>query len=160
MDTGKITKALAVMGLTEEQIDKWLARIAGVNRKAQPLGGATLAMKYRSGARASSTKAKSRKILVTYRPSQSAGRTVADELEALRARLERDNVPDWQRRRLQARLDALLRTGRTHGRLASETLDKVASEKPAQASRLVHRDAGSEAGLGKVAAATLASMGR
>jgi hypothetical protein len=162
MDRNKIRKALSLLGLSEDQITALLARIAKHNRGSAPVPtGASFAMKYRMPTGASQQpKEKPRKIILSYRAGRSDVRTVADEIEALRERLQRASLPDWQRRHLQARLDALLRTGKTHSQLAGDTMSQMASKSSLAASEPIRRDAGAEVGLGKIAAKTLAGMGQ
>jgi len=155
----KIRIGLRALGVTEAMIDEFCALIGDVNRAVKEKGlitrvGGSIAMKPRGK---SKVMPKKRRLVLTYKPKGTAGRTVADELEMLRERLRRDNIPDWQRRQLEARLDVLLRAHKTAPALASATLAQIGNRAKGRKPKPVGPQ---PVGLGKIAALTLARMGR
>lgn len=54
-------------------------------------------------------------------PEPAAGVPIGDEIETLRCELERDNLPDWQRQRIQQRIRHLRRLRATASGAAAKT---------------------------------------
>ncbi len=174
METTKIKKALARLGLSEEAIERACALIAAAKRaqREAPIAmQAPIAMKEsalitrQSGSVIMPTQPRSktgalpkkRRLVIRYKRGVPGGRTVADEIDALRTRLQRDNIPVWQRPRLQNRLDVLLRAHATGPELASATLAQIESQGKVRKRRAATAQ---PQGLGKIAAVTLARLGR
>jgi len=111
----RIVKALRMLGLSPERVAKLGELVDSAKHRALTEGMIT-----RVNTPVTGRKKPRRRIRVTYRP-KGTGPTVAQEITTLETRLTRD-LPPWQRRNYEARLDALLRAGKTPAETAAATL--------------------------------------
>ena len=119
-----IIKALEALGLSAERIARLAELITGVKDRVRSEG---LVTRKKAPVVVGKQPKPRRTIRVTYRP-KGMGPTVAQEITTLETRLTRD-LPPWQRRNYEARVDALLRTGKTPQEAASETLAVIDRER-------------------------------
>ena len=119
----KIIRALAALGLSEERITEFSTIVDGIKDRVRSEGLITRKRTPLVTPKATVVpKTPKRRIVVSYKPGNGPGRSVADEVAMLERRLQRDDVPCWQRQQHEARLDALRRTGKTMPQMAQTTL--------------------------------------
>ena len=119
-----IIKALEALGLSAERIARLAELITGVKDRVRSEG---LVTRKKAPVVIGKQPKPRRTLRVTYRP-KGTGPTVAQEIARLETRLTRE-IPYWQRRSYEARLDGLLRTGKTYQESASETLAAIDRER-------------------------------
>lgn len=117
----RIMKGLEALGLSEERIAEFAAIVDGVKERVKAEGLITRKKRTPPAVPKLATPSKppKRRIVVSYKPRSN--RTVADELAMLEGRLERQ-LPPWQRPQIEARIDALRRTGEPMPETAKTTL--------------------------------------
>ena len=119
----RIIKGLQALGLSEERIAEFSAIVDGVKDRVRAEGMIVRKRTPPATPRlAAVPKVRKRTIRVSYKPGSE--RTVADELAMLEGRLQRD-LPDWQRRQFEARVDSLRRGGVTMAERARKTLAHI-----------------------------------